>query len=99
MFPIRDDNPQINQPLATYSIIGLNAFAWVFLQGMGSTESINASICQFGMIPADLFSDPTGGIRSCPTSQGWTGLLSSMFMHGGWMHLLGNMWFLWVFGF
>ena len=98
MLPIRDDNPQLNKPLATYTIIGLNVLAWVFLQGLGSTEPLNVSICQFGMIPADLFSDPIGGVRGCPSSQGWLGLFSSMFMHGGWMHLLGNMWFLWIFG-
>ena len=98
MFPIRDDNPQISQPIATYTIIGLNIFSWFFLQGTGSTETLNASICQYGLIPHDLFAEASGGVHGCPTSQGWLGLFSSMFMHGGWMHIIGNMWFLWVFG-
>jgi len=98
MFPIRDDNPQLNKPIATYIVISLNVISWVFLQGFGSTESINVSICQFGVIPSDVFSDQMGGVRACPTTNSWLGLMSSMFIHGGWMHLLGNMWFLWVFG-
>jgi membrane associated rhomboid family serine protease len=97
MFPLRDDNPQINQPIATYAIIGLNLLSWIVLQGFGSTDGLNASICQYGLIPSDLFSNPIA-MRTCPSSQGWLGVVSSMFMHGGWMHLLGNMWFLWVFG-
>jgi len=102
MFPIRDDNPQVNTPVVTYGIIAANVLSWVLLQGLGSAESINASICQYGLIPVDLFFDP---LMSKPVKQvcagagsGWFGLFSSMFMHGGWMHIIGNMWFLWVFG-
>jgi rhomboid family protein len=104
MFPIRDDNPQVNTPIATYIIIGMNVAAWVLLQGMGMSEQLNASVCNYGLIPADLFSS---GISSqfnasanqvCSSSAGWTGVFTSMFMHGSWMHIIGNMWFLWVFG-
>ena len=96
MFPVRDDNPQINKPIATYIIIGLNVAAWLLLQGAGMGEQLNTSVCQYGLIPADLFS--SGGGRACPPGSGWTGVFSSMFMHGSWMHIIGNMWFLWVFG-
>lgn len=101
MFPIRDDNPQLNPCYATYGIIALNILAWVSLQGLGMNEQLNESICQYGLIPADLFSSPLDKHQSvCPanSSLGWGGVLSSMFMHGGWMHIIGNMWFLWVFG-
>ncbi|PCI51352.1 MAG: rhomboid family intramembrane serine protease [Moraxellaceae bacterium] len=100
MFPIGDDNPQINRPIATYVIIALNALAWIFLQGLGTSEALNESVCQYGLIPADLFSSTShGGLnRVCYDGAGWSGVLTSMFMHGGWMHLIGNMWFLWVFG-
>ena len=101
MFPIGDDNPQINKPIATYTIITLNILAWFLLQGMGSGEQLQASVCQYGLIPADLFSfNSSNGPQVCTAgaSAGWGGILSSMFMHGSWMHLLGNMWFLWVFG-
>lgn len=97
MFPIRDDNPQINKPVATYAIIGLNAVAWFALQGMGFGDQLHASVCHYGLIPADLFSSNTSGPCG-PNGMGWAGLFSSMFMHGSWMHILGNMWFMWIFG-
>lgn len=102
MFPIGDDNPQFNRPYACYAIIGLNALAWLVLQGAGTGEQLGASVCDYGLIPADLFA--TDSVRSgeafCPPQQGlgWAGVFSSMFMHGSWMHILGNMWFLWIFG-
>ncbi len=101
MFPIRDDNPQFNRPYATYGLIAANALAWFLLQGMGFGEQLNASVCQYGLIPADLLSGDAVSTRRqvCPDGgAGWLGVLSSMFMHGSWMHILGNMWFLWVFG-
>lgn len=102
MFPIKDDNPQIHIPYVTYIIIALNALAWFILQGMGSHGTLEQSVCQYGLIPADLFGAISFEAREwiCPANSGvgWTGLLSSMFMHGSWMHILGNMWFLWVFG-
>lgn len=101
MFPIRDDNPQLNPSYATYTIIALNILAWFGLQGFGFGDQLNESVCQYGLIPADLFSSPTDTSQNiCPhgSGAGWMGVLSSMFMHGGWMHIIGNMWFLWVFG-
>lgn len=101
MFPIRDDNPQVNTPYVTYAIVVLNALAWFGLQGMGAEQQLNASICHYGLIPADLFADSMANAQMgvCgDIGSGWMGAVSSMFMHGGWMHILGNMWFLWVFG-
>jgi len=102
VFPIRDDNPQVNTPYACYTIIALNALAWFLLQGAGFGEQLNASVCDYGLIPADLFANDSFQQNEsfCPPQQslGWGGVLSSMFMHGSWMHILGNMWFLWVFG-
>jgi len=99
MFPIRDDNPQINRPYATYAIIVLNTLAWFLLQGMGFGDQLNGSVCEYGLIPAELFNASMDNSRCMPGANvGWTGILSSMFMHGGWMHIVGNMWFLWIFG-
>lgn len=107
MFPIRDDNPQILTPYATLAIIGLNAFAWIFLQGFGATRPLLESICSYGLVPAQLLqSTPAAGdfIRlgpqfvCAPGGLGWLTVLSSMFMHGSWLHIIGNMWFLWIFG-
>ena len=101
MFPIRDENPQINVPYVTYAFIALNVVAWLGLQGMGVEPALSQSICQFGLIPADLSSQES--LRAAPMcaidgNPDWYSLVSSVFMHGSWMHLIGNMWFLWIFG-
>lgn len=98
VFPIRDDNPQLSTPYATYTLIALNVLSWVLLQGLGSENAVNSSVCSYGLVPADLFDDIRTSRSMCPDGAGWGGMLSSMFMHGGWMHIIGNMWFLWVFG-
>lgn len=99
MFPIRDDNPQFTTPLASYVLIGLNVLAWFVLQGAGAEAPLVASVCRYGLVPADLFASGAPQIDwICPEMSGWSGLFSSMFMHGSWMHLIGNMWFLFIFG-
>ncbi|MFT5507648.1 MAG: membrane associated rhomboid family serine protease [Hyphomicrobiaceae bacterium] len=102
MFPIGDDNRQINKPVAVYIIVALNALSWFFLQGAGSSHGINLSACLYGLIPAELFTSAldSGRYGACGigNGSGWAGILSSMFMHGGWMHIIGNMTFLVVFG-
>jgi membrane associated rhomboid family serine protease len=104
MFPIRDDNPQLLVPVTTYALIALNVLAWVFLQGMGTEPALSQSVCQLGLIPGDLLGsvDRSGlqGPLPCPVDgqSNWVTVLSSMFMHGSWLHLIGNMWFLWIFG-
>ena len=107
MFPIRDDNPPILTPVATLAIIALNVLTWVFLQGLGGEPALSASICRLGLIPANVLDlIPAGaGIRlgeqavcTPVTGAAWTTVITSMFMHGGWFHIIGNMWFLWIFG-
>ena len=107
MFPLRDDNPHFLTPIVTYAIIAANVLAWVLLQGMGSEALLASSVCRFGLIPAELLQTVQPGMRFaigendvCVLSDmpAWYTPLTSMFMHGGWMHLIGNMWFLWIFG-
>lgn len=101
IFPIRDENPQINVPYITYAFIALNVIAWLALQGMGVEPTLTQSVCQFGLIPADLSGEEVLRARTmCPIDghPDWYTLISSIFMHGSWMHLIGNMWFLWIFG-
>jgi membrane associated rhomboid family serine protease len=88
VFPIRDDNPHFTTPVATYGLIGLNVLAWVLLQGFGTEPALSASVGSFGLVPANVLG--SGG--------SWHTVITSMFLHGGWMHLIGNMWFLWIFG-
>lgn len=107
MFPLRDENPTIRTPIATYLIIGLNIASWVLIQGMGSTEPLAESLCSWGLIPGELFHRvpvgtviPLGNDLGCEldaTASVFT-LVTHMFLHGGWFHVIGNMWFLWVFG-
>jgi rhomboid family protein len=107
MFPYRDDNPTIATPIVTLLLIAANVVVWILVQGMGSEPSLSRSVCELGLIPGELlgrlpegFSVPMSRETACVISgqQSWFTPLSSMFLHGGWFHLIGNMWFLWVFG-
>ncbi len=107
MFPLRDDNPHFLTPYTTWALIGLNVAVWVFVQGMGSNPALVRSICTLGLIPGELLGTvppgttvPMGPGLTCVLSggSGWYTALTSMFMHGGWMHIIFNMWFLWIFG-
>jgi len=107
VIPIRDDNPTLGRSTATLAIIGLNVAAWVLVQGMGNGPALAHSLCELGAIPGELTGSVVPGTTT-PLGPGiacvmeghasWLTVLTSMFLHGGWFHLLGNMWFLWVFG-
>ncbi len=107
MIPIRDENPTLRAPIATYVLIGMNAVVWGVVQGFGAPGPMAESLCLYGLIPGDLLSTAAPGTRF-PVGDGLvcqingdgevSSLFSSMFMHGGWLHILGNMLFLWVFG-
>ncbi len=106
MFPYKDENPTVLPPIVTIGIIALNVLAWLFLQGAGNGADLAASVCQLGLIPGELLGTVPAGTH-VPLGPGmacvigaphYATVLTSMFMHGGWLHLIGNMWFLWVFG-
>jgi len=107
MFPYRDDNPTLRTPVVTIAIIALNVAAWVLVQGMGADPDLARSICDLGLIPGEFLHTIPPGTEvslgpgaSCVLGYGptWLTPLTSMFLHGGWLHLIGNMWFLWLFG-
>src|SRR5258708_4255319 len=107
MFPYRDDNPTELPAVVTVGIIAVNVLAWLFVQGMGSPEPLVRSVCDLGLVPGELLrtAQPGSGVELAPgmmclvgPQAHYTTLLTSMFMHGGWLHLIGNMVFLWVFG-
>lgn len=88
MFPIRDHNPSGRIPYVTYAIIALNVVIFVSYAAFLNDNAAMASIFgNFALVPAELVQG----------EETYT-LLTSMFMHGGWMHLAGNMLFLWIFG-
>ncbi|CAL1241676.1 rhomboid family intramembrane serine protease [Candidatus Methylocalor cossyra] len=107
MFPLGDENPTIRTPLAVFFLIGLNVASWALLQGFGSTEPLARSLCELGLIPGDLLHRvppgtlvPLGNELACRLEGDASPLtlITHMFLHGGWFHIIGNMWFLWVFG-
>lgn len=100
MFPLRDENPTEIVPFFTIALIAANVAMWFFLQGAGFPEALESSVCTYGAIPAELTGELAPATPGpCPLGgRTWITLLSSMFLHGGWLHLLGNMWFLWIFG-
>ena len=107
MFPYRDDNPTLATPVVTFLLIGANVAMWLLVQGMGAEPSLSRSVCELGLIPGEFLGRvpqgatvPMGNHAVCMLGdeQTWFTPLTSMFLHGGWFHLIGNMWFLWVFG-
>jgi membrane associated rhomboid family serine protease len=107
VFPLRDENPHFLTPFVTYAIIALNVAAWVFVQGLGSGMPLASSVCDLGLVPGELLGRvaagtafPMGETIACVVDPepSWATLFTHMFLHGGWFHLLGNMWFMWIFG-
>ena len=95
MFPIHDDNPTRITPYLTYVL--LVACVLVFIWQISLGDAQQQAVYAFGVIPSVLFAT-----KSLPPElqilPAWLTIFSSMFLHGGWMHLIGNMLYLWVFG-
>jgi membrane associated rhomboid family serine protease len=104
MFPLKDENPTEIFPIFTLLLIAANIGVWVWVQGAGMEPgTLLDAVCRYGAIPADMTGQetplPPGVADPCPgAGLGWTALVTSMFLHGGWLHLIGNVWFLWIFG-
>jgi len=107
VFPYHDENETQRTPVVTIALIGLNAGAWLLVQGAGAALPLARSVCNLGLIPGELTgalppgsSFQMGHNLVCLTDPGAqvSHLLTSMFLHGSWLHILGNMWFLWLFG-
>ncbi len=82
MIPLRDVIPSRTTPFITVTIIALNSLAWLLEISMPH-EQLNEFLTVFGVVPAAF---------------AWPTLITSMFLHGSWMHVIGNMWYLWIFG-
>ena len=96
MIPLRDDTPAASRPVATLALIGVCIVTFLWQQTLGA-EASRRAIVALGAIPAVL----TGHAR-LPADLVWVPgyltALTSMFLHGGWMHLAGNLLFLWIYG-
>lgn len=84
-FPYKDDNPRILIPYVTYGLIGINIFIFLFQLALTASDPrLGQQLTYvYGLIPAHF---------------SMISLFTSMFIHGGFAHILGNMWFLWIFG-
>ena len=85
LFPYKDDNPRVLVPYVTYGIITINVLVFIFQFNLGMSNPIGEEnfIYRFGFVPANF---------------SFIAIFTSMFLHGGFSHIMGNMWFLWVFG-
>lgn len=82
MIPLRDSQRSNSTPVVTIGLIVVNVLAFLYQTSL-DRFSLNHVIMEYGVVPSRLE---------------LTSLLTSMFLHGGWMHLIGNMWFLWIYG-
>jgi membrane associated rhomboid family serine protease len=107
MIPYHDENDTVRPSIVTLAIIAICVLMWLFVQGAGAEYSLAASVCNLGLIPGELTQTLRAGLQfpigeglACGIDPGpqYFNVLTSMFLHGGWMHLIGNMWFLWLFG-
>lgn len=87
MIPLRDTIPSSRRPVVTYVLIALNLIAFLYEASLG--RAIEPFIFQWGLVPAKFYlTDPSS----------WATVLTSMFLHGGWLHVGGNLLYLWIFG-
>jgi membrane associated rhomboid family serine protease len=93
MIPIRDDAPRYSTPWVNYFLIALNTLVFLFELTL-DPRSLNAFVFSFGMVPAHV----TQALQRGAYAPGLLPVMTSMFMHAGWLHIIFNMWFLWIFG-
>jgi membrane associated rhomboid family serine protease len=101
--PIRDENPTQRTPVVTIALIVVNVLAWFFELSHG----VGLSTLDYGAIPRWVLHAQRDGLITLPTvgrvhlhqevGPPWT-VFTAMFMHGSWLHVAGNLWFLWIFG-
>jgi len=99
MIPIRDDTPRFSAPYVTYFIIALNVVVFLFELSVGgqSHRALNNLMYHFGVVPVHFERALTAG-ASVSLVGLFLPILTSMFLHASWLHVIGNMWFLWIFG-
>src|SRR5262249_31799540 len=93
MIPFRDNIPSRSFPVINIALIVTNVLVFVYELSLG--RHLEAFITQYGVVPAAVFEWSHSDL---PFASVGLPFLTSMFLHGGWLHLIGNMWYLWIFG-
>ena len=94
MIPLRDDNPAATVPLVTRALIAINVAVFLYEVLLG--PDLRPFLFAWGFMPVKLtLAVKYGDVPLLPAA---LPVLTSMFLHGGWPHLIGNMWYLWIFG-
>jgi membrane associated rhomboid family serine protease len=96
MFPISDDNPTRTTPYVTYGLILANVLVFLYELTL-SKPALEQFFYTAAVVPSQLTGSLQGGTAIGVLPE-WSTLITSQFLHGGWMHLIGNMLFLWIFG-
>jgi membrane associated rhomboid family serine protease len=93
VFPLKDSVPTRTTPIITIALIVVNVLVWILYEDAGQGRGFAAAVDELAYHPCEVE-------NSCRTvGQDWpVTVVTSMFMHGSWLHLLGNMLFLWIFG-
>lgn len=99
MIPLRDDQPSFSTPFINYFLIALNVliFLWESAIGVQSPRTLNAFVMEFGLVPRHTIAVLTGHSYASPITA-IVPFFTSMFLHASFMHVAGNMLFLWIFG-
>jgi membrane associated rhomboid family serine protease len=111
VIPLHDDNATLRTPVMTLLLLAVTWAVWLLVQGgydLGDPHALARSVCNLGMVPGELtgraevgFALPIGPGLACVVDDEAINILTpvtSMFLHGGWGHLIGNSLYLWVFG-
>jgi membrane associated rhomboid family serine protease len=96
MFPIIDSAPRAANPLVTYTLILINTLVFVWMWSLPA-DALNDVTLEYALVPL-RYSDPAAAQAAGLDPNDWWPIITNTFMHGGWLHLIFNMWALWVFG-
>jgi hypothetical protein len=96
MLPLRDDQPRYSTPWVNYFLIGMNLLIFFFEFGL-DRQSLELLIRQFGVVPSHVASFLSGSPKFSLLAVVLP-FFTSLFLHGSWMHVIGNVWFLYIFG-
>jgi membrane associated rhomboid family serine protease len=96
VFPFIDTAPRASRPVVVLSLIAANVFVFLWMRSL-PPRMLDATLIHYALIPV-RYTYPQYAVSVGLDPANWMPMLTDMFLHGGWMHLIFNMWFLWIFG-